>query len=166
MNKEYRKQQREHQRQEALAIAYGNAPESARLKALEILRDLDKQDKIEALIDEVKENIEKCKADEPQQMREPNPQAKKQIEEYLCSGAGVKPDELAEALHKMTKLKAAAYLYGLWKNPKRVRSVYDKGKQKQLVEFTPWVRLWNEAYALDLHYKPNQIIKHLKTKEE
>lgn len=96
-----------------------------------------------------------------QPQRKANKQSQEQIKTYLCTTASVKIEEYAEALRRMTGITAAAELLKLWKNPKRVRAVYERGKYKPLIEFAPWVRLWNEAFALDIpEYKPSQIKKY------
>lgn len=50
LEKELRAQKRVNQRQEMLAIAYGNSPDNIRAEALGILRELDKMDEYEFMV--------------------------------------------------------------------------------------------------------------------
>lgn len=169
---EFKKQQRANQRQELLAIAYGNAPDNVRAEALAMLTRIDEDERraadIEQLGEIVKEELHKVFADEQQPTSEqpvpPQPMsaADKEILARYCYSRYVESGNFAadeqrvyKELCKPRGRKAAARVINEIYEKHVHRTDKENPNKEQRLTFEEWLKMWAKAYGVKItNYKP------------
>lgn len=154
---ELKTKQRADQRQELLAIAYGNAPDNLRAEALELLRELDKQEERAAFFDTIREELEKAFADEPQQRIE---QAKEAIKAVLLGGLQGHFDEFYNIVAETAKTKGRGN--GKRAAAQMLLAAHSSGAvdRVQVESFAGWLEMWSPITGIkgdDDNYKECKI---------
>lgn len=166
---EYGKRKRDNQRQELLAIAYGNAPDHARAEALRTLNELDKIDEREAVLDTIREELEKAMqedcsatADEKRAGLHEMDQSARDYLSKWCKNAAVEfyqeESRIYNSLLAGENDKAVERrIYNLYKNMRKF-AYNDRGKRIPLPNWKEYLQEFAQAYGVQLYpYKPNPL---------